>query len=112
MLRRSSPPQKVVLVRVLVEQLDLEMLPRVLVHQRLKPQKKIAIKSECSCWGVTPHPSPPGSPPHLVDFVPLGVEALLDRLALEQLVTDLQHAVRVRLPLYEPPQELILPFQV
>lgn len=53
-----------------------------------------------------------GSPPHLVDFVPLGVEALLDRLALEQLVTDLQHAVRVGLPFYEPPQELILPFQV
>lgn len=53
-----------------------------------------------------------GVTPHLVNFVPLWVEALLDRLALEQLVTDLQHPVRVRLALYEPPQELILPFQV
>lgn len=104
----GSPPQEVVLVRVLVKQLDLEMLPRVLVHQRLKPQKKITIKSECTCWGGEGR----GSPPHLVDFVPLRVEALLDRLALEQLVTDLQHAVRVGLPLDEPPQELILPFQV
>lgn len=53
-----------------------------------------------------------GVVPHLVNFVPFWVEALLDRLALEQLVTDLQHAVRVRLSLYEPPQKLILPFQV
>lgn len=85
------------------------MLPRVLVHQRLKPQKKITIKSECSCCTAG---GGGGSPPHLVDFVPLRVEALLDRLALEELVTDLQHAVRIGLPLYEPPQELILPFQV
>lgn len=53
-----------------------------------------------------------GFVPHLVDFVPFWVEALLDRLALEQLVTELQHAVRVRLSLDEAPQELILPFQV
>lgn len=40
------------------------------------------------------------------------MEALLDRLALEQLVTKLQHAVGVRFSLDQPPQELILPFQV
>lgn len=49
---------------------------------------------------------------HLVNFVPLGMEALLDRLALKELVADLQHAVRVRLALDQASEKLVLPFQV
>lgn len=37
--RRSSPPQEVVLVRVFVKQLDLQMLPGVLVDQRLSQHR-------------------------------------------------------------------------
>lgn len=49
---------------------------------------------------------------HLVNLVPLGMEALLDRLALEELVADLQHAVRVRLALDQASEKFVLPFQV
>lgn len=40
------------------------------------------------------------------------MEALLDRLALEQLVADLQDAVRVGLALDQPSQKFILPLQI
>lgn len=54
----------------------------------------------------------PAAGTHLVNFVPLGMEALLDRLALKELVADLQHAVRVRLALDQASEKLVLPFQV
>lgn len=40
------------------------------------------------------------------------MEAFLDRLALEQLVADLQDTVRVGLALDQSTQKLILPFQI
>ena len=49
---------------------------------------------------------------HLVNFIPLGMEALLHRFALEQLVANLHHAVRVRLALDQTSQKFILPFQI
>lgn len=44
-VRRSSPPQEVVLVRVFVKQLDLQMLPGVLVDQRLRQHRGGTVKS-------------------------------------------------------------------
>lgn len=49
---------------------------------------------------------------HLVNFVPFGMEALFDRLALEQLGADLQDAVRVRFAFDQPSQKFIFPFQI
>lgn len=54
----------------------------------------------------------PAAGTHLVNFVPLWMEALLDRLALKELVADLQHAVRVRLALDQASEKFVLPFQV
>ena len=40
------------------------------------------------------------------------MQALLHRLALEQLVADLQDTVRVRLALDQTAQKCVLPFQI
>lgn len=40
------------------------------------------------------------------------METLLHRLAVEELVADLQHAVRVRLALDQASEKFVLPFQV
>lgn len=40
------------------------------------------------------------------------MKALLNRLAVEQLVADLQDAVGVRLALDQPSQKFILPLQI
>lgn len=47
---------------------------------------------------------------HLINFIPLGMEALFNCFAVEQLVADLQDAVRVGLALDQPSQKVILPF--
>lgn len=49
---------------------------------------------------------------HLVNFIPLWMEALLDCLALKELVADLQDAVRVGLALDQAPEKFVLPLQV
>lgn len=49
---------------------------------------------------------------YLVNFVPFGVQAVFDGLALEELVSNMEDAVGVRLPLDQATQEFILPFQV
>lgn len=47
---------------------------------------------------------------HLVHFVPLGIKAFLNCLALKQLVADLQDTIGVRLAFDQPSQKCILPF--
>lgn len=58
--------------------------------------------------------TPKGEPQtrHLINLVPLGIEALLHHLAVEDLVADLQDAVRVGLALDQPAQKRVLPFQI
>lgn len=68
--------------------------------------------SNCTVRTVHPQLQDTSQTCHLVNFVPLGMEALLDRLALEQLVADLQDAVRVGLALDQPAQKFILPLQI
>ena len=49
---------------------------------------------------------------HLIHFVPLGVERLLNGLAVEQLVADLQDTIRVRFSHDQPSQELVFALQI
>ncbi len=49
---------------------------------------------------------------HLVHFVPLGVDGLVDDFALKQLRTDLDDSIRVGLAFNQPSEELVFTQQV
>lgn len=51
-------------------------------------------------------------PFHLVNFIPFWLQALLDGLALKELVANLNNSVRVRLALNQASEVLILPLQI
>lgn len=49
---------------------------------------------------------------NLIHFIPFGMQAVLNDLALEDMVANFNDAVRIRLPFNQTPQKFVLSQQV
>lgn len=61
---------------------------------------------------MKPNPDRGAPHTHLIDFVPLRIDLLVDDFALEELGPDLDDSIRVRLAFDQPAKELVFAHQV